>query len=100
MIIIGKNTYVDEAQKVEHEKMVENLAKYFKAREHFIDFCMKTPEQVWEELKADGAKWGKMTFKQHWDDLHKEETIPKMFFRGFPEEWTIIQPIEFEKGVL
>ena len=93
-IVVGKNTYVDEAQKIEHEIMIEKLEKYFEAKEFYKEFRVLNeiiffPESAKQNFPAvSESVW------------FSQETTASKFKQVYPDKWTVIEIIPFEKGVL
>ena len=88
-IVSGKNTYVDEAQKAEHEIMIENLEKYLKALQEFNCFCCSFKLNF---LRKDD-------YYPHTTD---SSTISK-FIQHSERKckiWALIEPLKFEKDAL
>ena len=88
-IVSGKNTYIDEVQKAEHERMVEDLEKYLKALREFNGFC-----------------WAfKLNFLRK-DDYYPHTTDSSTISKFIQHSerkckiWALIEPLKFEKGVL
>jgi hypothetical protein len=108
-IVSGKNTYVDEAQKAEHEKMVENIAKCLEAKDMYETFCILDKEygKMLRDFHAD-APWMEKKEEEilelfpcmSKEILRRISNSECKFSKAYPEQWALIKPLKFEKGVL